>query len=154
MKSADTEENIEESPEIAADAKLLKQISDLANKIAGSGYYEVYSDSISQLQTYVDKLKEEIGDNKQAAKDDDMDDMFADIDESENKPKSADEEPKTEWEYRWGEDGELFGPFSTQDMVDWKEAGFFTDTPQPAMCRRVNTTSFYDAKRCDFDLYN
>lgn len=140
-----------ESPVITQqflDQKKLKQISDLANKIAGSGYYEVYSDSITQLQTYVDKLKTEIGENTKAAKDDDMDDMFNDSDEENKK-----EDSSTEWEYRWGDEGELFGPFSNNDMIEWKEAGFFSDTPEPAMCRRVKTQNFYDAKRCDFDLY-
>merc|ERR1712167_60770 len=121
-----------------------------ANKIAGSGYYEVYSDSITQLQNYVDKLKDEIGENKQSAKDDDMDDMFADIEDDEKEKegdKQKDDDTGTKWEYRWGDDGELFGPFSTNDMIEWKEAGFFSDTPQPAMCRRVETTNFYDAKR-------
>lgn len=146
-------ESTEISPEITKqflDQKKLKQISDLANKIAGSGYYEVYSDSITQLQTYVDKLKTEIGENTKAAKDDDMDDMFDDSDDENNKNEAG----ATQWEYRWGNgEGELFGPFSNNDMIEWKEAGFFSDTPEPAMCRRVNTQNFYDAKRCDFDLY-
>ena len=146
--------------ELEQNKKDLTILSDLANNVAGSGYYEVYHNSISQLEDYITELKTEIGQNTNVAKDD-LDDMFGDSDDEKenNQPdtNSSAQPKQTLWEYKWGEEtenNELFGPFDTQSMTAWKEAGYFTGTEKTTFCRRVGTISFYDANRTDFDLYD
>ena len=33
------------------------------------------------------------------------------------------------WRYKWAEDGEVFGPFSAQDMVAWYRQDYFKGVP-------------------------
>ena len=92
-------------------------LSDLANNVAGAGYYEVYQNSISQLEEYRDKLLSEIS-SKKTAKDDDLD-MFGDDENEDSKIEqiNADAFESVQWEYKWGdqgEDSEIFGPFDTK----------------------------------------
>ena len=156
LTTKETSEEITNKDQEAEKAKIkLTILSDLANNVAGAGYYEVYQNSISQLEEYRDKLLSEIS-SKKTAKDDDLD-MFGD-DENED-PKveqiNADAFESVQWEYKWGdqgEDAEIFGPFDTKSIIEWKDAGYFA-TEMRAMCRKVGTTVFYDAQRLDFSLY-
>ena len=36
---------------------------------------------------------------------------------------------KSRYFYKWAEDGEIFGPFSADDMNSWRTQGFFVSTP-------------------------
>ena len=133
----------------------LTTLSDLANNVAGSGYYEVYQNSISQLEEYREKLRSEMS-SKKTAKDDDLD-MFGDDENEDSKLEQIEAEvfESVQWEYKWGdgeENVEIFGPFDTKSMVEWKDAGYFA-TDMKAMCRKVGTTVYYDAQRLDFSLY-
>lgn len=138
--------------------KDLVKLSDLANSIAGSGYYEIYQNSITQLEEHKDKILAEItGENK--AKDD-LDDIFGGSDEEVNENgevvhAQVESEPRTQWEYKWGEEetAELYGPFDTTSMVSWKEHGHFTVEGMTVFVRRVGTDRFYPVNRVDFDLY-
>ncbi|WAR02067.1 CD2B2-like protein, partial [Mya arenaria] len=110
--------------------------------------------------------------------DDDALDMFADeIDKNETEKigkdfKAADDSgagdgTKTEskaneeeedsnavkWEYMWEDKDteEIHGPFTSSQMLDWAEEGFFKSG---VYCRKVGTPGqFYSSKRIDFDLY-
>ncbi|XP_046353706.2 CD2 antigen cytoplasmic tail-binding protein 2-like [Haliotis rufescens] len=69
---------------------------------------------------------------------------------------SAAEEESSEvrWEYKW-EDKDtatIHGPFSSSQMMNWSEEGFFKEG---AYCRKVDAanTQFYSTRRIDFDLY-
>ena len=69
---------------------------------------------------------------------------------------SQSEEGKSEelmWEYKWEKpevDGEIHGPFTTKEMMDWSEEGYFADG---VYCRKIGSAQFYNSKRMDFELY-
>jgi len=139
-------EKVEATEEEKENAKQLIILSDAANKIAGVGYYDVYSDTLTQLNKFLEKKQSEL----KPAVDDDLD-LFGDDDGEKSKPKTS----SVQWEYKWGESStENFGPFSTDEMIAWKEAGFFENTPEPVFCRRVSTEQFYSIGRTDFELYS
>lgn len=53
------------------------------------------------------------------------------------------------------EDSKLFGPFTTQQMVEMSDKGEFKDSG--VWCRKLDDSSnnaFYNSKRIDFDLYS
>lgn len=56
------------------------------------------------------------------------------------------------WEYKWTQgDPELHGPFTSLQMMQWSDDGFFKDG---VMCRKVKKGGdFYSSKRIDFELY-
>mmetsp|Transcript_26920 Transcript_26920/g.45114 ORF Transcript_26920/g.45114 Transcript_26920/m.45114 type:complete len:424 (-) Transcript_26920:947-2218(-) len=56
-----------------------------------------------------------------------------------------------QWEYKWAEDGELFGPFGTADMQDWASQGFFKGE-SVALVRQVPTPGGPDITMPDFIL--
>ena len=66
-------------------------------------------------------------------------------------PSSSDE---VKWEYKWEnkDDAELHGPFTSSQMLDWQEAGFFKDG---VYVRKLTEkgSQFYSSLRIDFDLY-
>lgn len=59
---------------------------------------------------------------------------------------------KIMWEYKWdeGEDSQIYGPYSSEDMLAWNKQGYFRNG---VYVRKVNEKSFYSSKRIDFDLY-
>ncbi|EDV22630.1 uncharacterized protein TRIADDRAFT_28719 [Trichoplax adhaerens] len=69
--------------------------------------------------------------------------------------KSKDENNDTvNWFYKWKdeEDAEVFGPYSSAQMLDWTNQGYF---PDGVFARRAETEDslYYTSKRIDFDLY-
>ncbi len=57
------------------------------------------------------------------------------------------------WEYKWKEtDSELHGPFTSKQMMNWADEGYFKDG---VLCKKVKADSaqFYNTRRIDFDLY-
>jgi len=66
------------------------------------------------------------------------------------------DDDSVKWEYKWSDkDTEVYGPFTSEQMAEWKEKGFFKDT---LVVRKLDKTSakdavFYSARRIDFDLY-
>lgn len=136
------EQKIEQTDEEKQIARDLVKLSDAANKVAGTGFYDIYTASLTQLNEFLEKKTAELA---PVAVDDDLD-LF----DNDEPKKSA-----TTWEYKWGEDStEHFGPFSTEEMIGWKEAGFFENTPEPVFCRRTSTQTFYNISRTDFEIYS
>lgn len=58
------------------------------------------------------------------------------------------------WEYKWENtrDAELYGPFTSAQMLTWVTEGYF---PDGVYCRKLDPPGgqFYNSKRIDFDLY-
>ena len=57
------------------------------------------------------------------------------------------------WEYRWEEqeEAEVHGPYTSSEMLEWTEDGFFE---KGVYCRKIgHQTQWYSSKRVDFDLY-
>jgi CD2 antigen cytoplasmic tail-binding protein 2 len=59
------------------------------------------------------------------------------------------------WEYKWEDkdDAQLYGPFTSSQMLEWTKDDYF---PDGVFVRKVSTApdgSFYSSRRIDFDLY-
>jgi len=54
------------------------------------------------------------------------------------------------WRYKWTEDGEIYGPFNSQQMQAWAEQGAFAGG---ILVAKGNSTDFTSSKRIDFSLY-
>ncbi|KAM4698414.1 CD2 antigen cytoplasmic tail-binding protein 2 [Rhinophrynus dorsalis] len=139
-----TEKTVHEGPDSGTDP--LELLISLADQMVALGVYEVYQDTQEKLAYRLRTLSAppvEI-------------DMFADEVEEEKLEKKGGSVLVDEilWEYKWEnkEGAELYGPFTSSQMQDWVDQGYFLDG---VYCRRVNSTGdqFYNSLRIDFDLY-
>ncbi|KAK0153747.1 CD2 antigen cytoplasmic tail-binding protein 2 [Merluccius polli] len=152
-------------PEIKRDAEKLDRLTSLADRLVASGMFEIYQQTCEKL-TYTlknQKLsnKKPKGSGEEAEEEDELD-MFGDkFDEShgEKSQEGGEEGEETAiegvmWEYKWENinDSELYGPFSSQQMQDWVDDGYFKEG---VYCRRLDQegSQFYNSKRLDFELY-
>ncbi|XP_063791552.1 CD2 antigen cytoplasmic tail-binding protein 2 [Pseudophryne corroboree] len=122
----------------------LEQLISLADQMVALGVYEVYQDTYEKL-TY--RLKHLAPPAPL--------DMFADeVEEDSLETKEARTVDEVLWEYKWEnkEGAELYGPFTSSQMQDWVDQGYFLEG---VYCRRVNSSGgqFYNSLRIDFDLY-
>ncbi|MCI4384805.1 hypothetical protein PGIGA_G00042860 [Pangasianodon gigas] len=149
------------------DTEKLDRLTALADRLVVLGEYEIYQQTYEKLAYRLKGMQQPERDAaaKQNEEEEDELDMFADqFDEQHGKKK--DETKKDEeadsglvsdevmWEYKWEnkENSELYGPFSSQQMQDWVDQGYFKDG---VYCRRVDQegAQFYNSKRLDFELY-
>ena len=74
--------------------------------------------------------------------------------EKESVDKNLSTSDTIQWEYKWEDNDscEIHGPFSTTQMIEWKDSDYFKDG---AFVRKVenSTDSWYKVNRIDFDLY-
>nr|XP_046161928.1 CD2 antigen cytoplasmic tail-binding protein 2-like [Oncorhynchus gorbuscha]XP_046161929.1 CD2 antigen cytoplasmic tail-binding protein 2-like [Oncorhynchus gorbuscha] len=161
-KGKQREEN-GKAEETNRDTEKLDRLTALADRLVGSGVFEIYQQTYEKL-AYTLKGKSQqqsVGRSLNGEEENELD-MFADkIDEkhSVKAPDKDDQDDETVsdevmWEYKWdtGENSELYGPFSSQQMQGWVDEGYFKDG---VYCRRIEQGSaqFYNSKRLDFDLY-
>lgn len=147
----------------------LERLSGLADQMVARGVYEIYQDTSEKLAYRLKVLT--AGPTPfpaaPAATHEPLD-MFADeIDETklsitQEKIQEEKEEKEMEkamlddtmWEYKWenNDKAELYGPFSSAQMRDWVDQGYFEDG---VYCRKVLSSGgqFYNSRRIDFDLY-
>ncbi|KAG8433456.1 hypothetical protein GDO86_017655 [Hymenochirus boettgeri] len=123
----------------------LELLISLADQMVALGVYEVYQDTYEKLAYKLRTLA------PRAALD-----MFADEVEEESLEKKEEslKDDEVMWEYKWEnkEGAELYGPFTSTQMQDWVDQGYFKDG---VYCRRVNSSGdqFYNSLRIDFELY-
>ncbi|XP_053550661.1 CD2 antigen cytoplasmic tail-binding protein 2 isoform X2 [Bombina bombina] len=123
----------------------LEQLISLADHMVALGVFEVYQDTYEKLAYRLRALAP-----PPAL------DMFADEVEEEtleNKERFV-LDSDTLWEYKWenSDEAQLYGPFTSSQMQDWVNEGYFMDG---VYCRRVSSSGgqFYSSLRIDFDLY-
>ncbi|XP_076803036.1 CD2 antigen cytoplasmic tail-binding protein 2 homolog [Clavelina lepadiformis] len=144
------------------------QLTELADQMAGAGYYDIYSDTFEKLQHKLNSLcVSEQAALKTTDDADDALDIFADdIDAADlEKPtesktgRSQDEvdnvdDNSVKWEYKWNDEAsKVFGPFTSEQMAEWKEQGYFKDGVKVRRKDREDAP-FYNASRIDFDLFD
>ncbi|NP_957255.1 CD2 antigen cytoplasmic tail-binding protein 2 [Danio rerio] len=144
------------------DADKLDKLTALADRLVGIGEFEIYQQTYEKLAYQLKgmtrgKAAKTLGDEEE---DKDELDMFGDdFDEKHDADKNEDNDNRkvsdeVMWEYKWEnkESSELYGPFSSQQVQDWVDEGYFNDG---VYCRRIGQegASFYNSKRIDFDLY-
>ncbi|TSQ23957.1 CD2 antigen cytoplasmic tail-binding protein 2 [Bagarius yarrelli] len=148
------------------DTEKLDSLTALSDRLVALGNYEIFQQTYEKLAYRLKGMQK----RDTAAKRDDEDgeedelDMFADQfddkhgqQKGEKKDEEADSGLVTDevmWEYKWEnkDNSELYGPFSSQQMQDWVDQGYFKDG---VYCRRIDQegAQFYNSKRLDFDLY-
>ncbi|KAM9456763.1 CD2 antigen cytoplasmic tail-binding protein 2 [Clarias gariepinus] len=150
------------------DTEKLERLTALADRLVVLGEYEIYQQTYEKLAYRLKGMQRRDAPAKRDREDDeeaDELDMFADqFDEQHGKTKEQEEKDEEAdnglgsdevmWEYKWEnkDNSELYGPFSSQQMQDWVDQGYFKDG---VYCRRVNQEGapFYNSRRLDFDLY-
>ncbi|XP_078484596.1 CD2 antigen cytoplasmic tail-binding protein 2 [Ciona intestinalis] len=151
--------------------KKFLELTELVDQMTGAGHYDIYSDTFEKLQFRLNSLRVSDKASKEVppvptdtTAEDELDIFADDIDEKEGKKKTENGEKSKEtttkadtsikWEYKWSESTtELFGPFSSQNMEEWKSKGFFNDEVRVRRVDKPNAP-FYSAKRVEFDLYD
>ncbi|XP_073505141.1 CD2 antigen cytoplasmic tail-binding protein 2 [Phyllobates terribilis] len=152
------ERSAEDRTDVGADAepssreeqqedKPLDRLISLADQMVALGVYEVYQDSYEKLAYRLRTMESPPAPAL---------DMFADEVEVE-KLATKEAVPAADevlWEYKWEneEAAELYGPFTSAQMQEWVEDGYFS---AGVYCRRVDSSTgqFYNSLRLDFDLY-
>jgi len=151
---------VEDPKEKENKEKMLK-LTGLADAILSrSGNMEIYEETYEGI---IHKIKadeeKKVGPKvsiPEGADEDDALDMFADSLDDKSDALKVGEKASVEmdevmWEFKWKEDdSELHGPHSSQTMLDWQEAEYFSEGVK---VRKVGGTEYLDSKRIDFDLY-
>ncbi|XP_039263002.2 CD2 antigen cytoplasmic tail-binding protein 2 homolog [Styela clava] len=155
-----------ENDKEAKQKEKLLELTGLADEMTGAGHYDVYTDTYEKFQHKIEKMEAEkkakepvIPDD--ADDDDALDILASNIDETDkmnesgstNRNENSNGENVIKWEFKWTEeDSEIHGPFTSQEMFEWQEQGYFKDG---VLVRRTDRdeSQFYSSKRIDFDLY-
>lgn len=160
-KKGKLREEEKSTEETKGDKEKLDRLTALADRLVGSGMFEIYQQTYEKLVYMLKSMtskrpavggeKEEEGDEL---------DMFADkFDEkhgetAEDKDDNNRVSDEVMWEYKWEnkDNSEVYGPFTSQQMQDWVDEGYFSSG---VYCRRVDQegSQFYSSKRLDFELY-
>ncbi|XP_029364461.1 CD2 antigen cytoplasmic tail-binding protein 2 [Echeneis naucrates] len=161
-KKGKLREESEPTEEVKRDAEKLDRLTALADRLVGSGMFEIYQQTYEKL-AYLIKTGKKSAVQKKSSGDEEEDilDMFADEFDEKHAGKSQDKEEKENrvsdevmWEYKWEnkDNSEIYGPFTSQQMQDWVDEGYFSSG---VYCRRVDQggSQFYNSKRLDFELY-
>ena len=122
---------------------MLRLIS-LADQLIGSGDMDAYERTYEQLSFRLGSAG--VDANKCL-------DMF-DKEEACQREEAEARPDDVSWQLRWSDsdDAPVHGPFSNQQMMQWREAGYFA---APAFVRQVGRQgSFHSVQRVDFDLYS
>eukprot|EP00079_Xenopus_tropicalis_P030001 XP_012825722.1 PREDICTED: CD2 antigen cytoplasmic tail-binding protein 2 isoform X1 [Xenopus tropicalis] len=135
----------EASNEAESRPEPLELLISLADQMVALGVYEIYQDTYEKVAYRLKTLAPpaEL-------------DMFADEVEEKTLEKKAESQSSDAvmWEYKWeNKDGaELYGPFSSTQMQEWVDQGYFAEG---VYCRRVSGSGsqFYNSQRIDFELY-
>lgn len=122
------------------DAGQLDRLTALADRLVGSGMFEIYQQTYEKLAYVLKGMGQRRSEKKAVDEEPDELDMFADQIDEKHSGRSKDGEEGEEdddkrmcdevmWEYKWDneEDSELYGPFSSQQMQDWVDEGYFKD---------------------------
>lgn len=146
------------------DTEKLDSLTALSDRLVALGNYEIFQQTYEKLAYRLKGMQRWNTAAKRGGEGEEEDelDMFADqFDEHKKGEMKKDEEAdsglvndEVMWEYKWEnkENSELYGPFSSQQMQDWVDQGYFKDG---VYCRRIEQAGaqFYNSKRLDFDLY-
>ncbi|XP_061606597.1 CD2 antigen cytoplasmic tail-binding protein 2 isoform X3 [Phyllopteryx taeniolatus] len=143
------------------DTEKLDRLTSLADRLVASGMYGIYQQTQEKLAHTLKSMSRERPASAAKEEDEDKLDMFGE--EFDEKQGTRNEEEKDDkrvvseevlWEYRWeNEDkSEVYGPFTSQQMQDWVDEGYFSSG---VYCRRLDQegSQFYNSKRLDFELY-
>ncbi|XP_059203206.1 CD2 antigen cytoplasmic tail-binding protein 2 [Centropristis striata] len=164
QKKGKLRQETEPTEETKRDAEKLDRLTALADRLVGSGMFEIYQQTYEKLAYLMKSMSSKRPAVREGASGDEEEDeldMFGDkFDEKQTrKTDDKDEEGRrvsdeVMWEYKWEntDDSEVFGPFTSQQMQDWVDEGYFSTG---VYCKRVDQegAQFYNSNRLDFELY-
>ncbi|KAI4822352.1 hypothetical protein KUCAC02_007904 [Chaenocephalus aceratus] len=155
-------EDSKPTEEAKRDTDKLDRLTALADRLVGSGMFEIYQQTYEKLAYLMKSMNSKRPAVKKSpggdGEEDELD-MFADKFDEKNTGKSDEEEDNTVsdgvmWEYKWEntDDSEVFGPFNSQQMQGWVDEGYFSTG---VYCKRIDQegAQYYNSKRIDFELY-
>ncbi|XP_068193154.1 CD2 antigen cytoplasmic tail-binding protein 2 [Antennarius striatus] len=154
----------EPTEETKRDTEKLDRLTALADRLVGSGMFEIYQQTYEKLSYLMKSMHDKQPAVKEKPTGDDEDDALDMFGEKFDEKRAVRSEDKAEdggrvsdevmWEYKWEnkDDSEVYGPFTSQQMQDWVDEGYFSSG---VYCRRKDQegAQFYNSKRLDFDLY-
>ncbi|XP_026061675.1 CD2 antigen cytoplasmic tail-binding protein 2 [Carassius auratus] len=141
------------------DSDKLDKLTALADRLVGIGDFEIYQQTYEKLAYKLKGLTRGKAAKTLEEEKDELDMFGEDFDEQHGADKDEDKDntrviDEVMWEYKWDneENSELYGPFSSQQMQDWVDEGYFKDG---VYCRKIGQehAPFYNSKRIDFELY-
>ena len=128
--------------------KMLSLIS-FVDQLISFGDMDAYDMTYEQLQFRINKQQE----SSQSV------DIFAEEEKSGTEKTASNSEPADQeetvyWFLRWSdeEDAETHGPFSNHQMIQWRDAGYFS-APAFVKQKGKESSAFHAVARIDFDLY-
>lgn len=169
-KKGKLREESEPTEEMKRDTEKLDRLTALADRLVASGMFGIYQQTYEKLAYLLKSRsskkpaagKKASGGNGDDEEQDELD-MFGEEFDEKHGDKSQDNEDDDDdqrvseevmWEYKWeNEDkSEVYGPFTSQQMQDWVDEGYFSSG---VYCRRLDQegSQFYSSKRLDFELY-
>ncbi|KAK1877329.1 CD2 antigen cytoplasmic tail-binding protein 2 [Dissostichus eleginoides] len=161
-KKGKLREESKPTEEAKRDTDKLDSLTALADRLVGSGMFEIYQQTYEKLAYLMKSMNSKCPAVKKSpggdGEEDELD-MFADKFDEKNTGKSDEEEDNSVsdgvmWEYKWEntDDSEVFGPFNSQQMQGWVDEGYFSTG---VYCKRIEQegAQFYNSKRIDFELY-
>ncbi|KAF7660559.1 hypothetical protein LDENG_00279890 [Lucifuga dentata] len=143
------------------DTEKLDRLTALADRLVASGMFEIYQQTYEKLAYLMKGMSQKKPAMSGHDEDDELD-MFGDTFDEKHSGRSEENEEEDDkrvndgvlWEYKWEnkENSEVYGPFSSQQMQDWVDEGYFSSG---VYCRRLDQegSQFYSSKRLDFELY-
>ncbi|KAG9342902.1 hypothetical protein JZ751_015118 [Albula glossodonta] len=124
------------------DAKKLDRLTALADRLVANGEFEIYQQTYEKLAYKLKYMSSRSGGGRSNVNEEEDElDMFADKIDGLDQDKTEEEDKgilsdEVMWEYKWenNESSELYGPFSSQQMQDWVDEGYFKDG---VYCRKI-----------------
>ncbi|XP_077415521.1 CD2 antigen cytoplasmic tail-binding protein 2 [Vanacampus margaritifer] len=141
------------------DTEKLDRLTSLADRLVASGMYGIYQQTQEKLAYTLKSMSSKRPALASKEEDEDELDMFGEKFDEKHGTQDDEEEGKRVseevlWEYKWEneEKSEIYGPFTSQQMQDWVDEGYFSSG---VYCRRLDQegSQFYNSKRLDFELY-
>ncbi|XP_061906208.1 CD2 antigen cytoplasmic tail-binding protein 2 isoform X1 [Entelurus aequoreus] len=146
--------------EAKRDTEKLDRLTSLADRLVASGMYGIYQQTHEKLAYTLKGMNSKRPARKTDGEEDELDMFGEEFDEKHAAAsQDKDEEDKAVseevmWQYKWEnkDDSEVYGPFTSQQMQDWVDEGYFSSG---VYCRRLDQegSQFYNSKRLDFELY-
>ncbi|RXG73377.1 CD2 antigen cytoplasmic tail-binding protein 2-like protein [Armadillidium vulgare] len=144
------------------------KLTELINKVILKGNMDIYQETYEMIRLKIERfrkpatsepLMDMFSDDVKSAKDSqnvsaDKDSHNASPDKELENSEKKDTFDEVKWEFKWenNDEADTHGPFTTQQMIKWKESDYFK---KGVYVRKTSEQSgpWYLSSRIDFDLY-
>ncbi|KRX52441.1 CD2 antigen cytoplasmic tail-binding protein 2 [Trichinella sp. T9] len=151
------------SATVSQDEQNVIKLTELVNLLVSDGLFEVYGYTYEKFNFEL-KSNQNLKNQEDESKSSTLDMFSEDVDESQlykneiaakrARKSVSEDDTGVQWEFKWTDDesAPVYGPHSTQQMLNWTKDGYFKNG---VMVRRYDEPNarFYSSKRIDFELY-